>query len=97
MSGPAGSRDHQPRGTSAQANDPTKRNARSPKRSQEARAFFFAGGVVQDYVQVVLALILKPMVIAAVDVQHHPWQWTPLTPLAMHPAPGLALHQTGCL
>jgi hypothetical protein len=42
-------------------------------------------------------LILKPLVIAAVDVQHHPRQWTPLTPLAMHGAPGLALHQTGCL
>src|ERR1035438_3676947 len=34
---------------------------------------------------------------AAVDVQHHPRKWTPFTPLAMNPAPGLALHQTGCL
>jgi hypothetical protein len=39
MSGPAGSRDHQPRGTSAQANDPIRRNARSPKRAQDSRAF----------------------------------------------------------
>ena len=44
-----------------------------------------------------LALILKPMVFTAIDVQHHPRQWTPLAPLAMHTAPGLALHQTGCL
>src|SRR5580658_6868148 len=39
MSGPAGSRDHQPRGTSAQANDRIRRNARSPERAQESRAF----------------------------------------------------------
>src|ERR1700688_275969 len=44
-----------------------------------------------------LTLILKPMVFAAVDVQHHPRQRTPLTPLAMNPASGLALHQSGCL
>src|SRR6266568_8543820 len=37
------------------------------------------------------------MVFAAIDVQHHPRQRTPLTPLAMNPAPGLALHQAGCL
>ena len=67
------------------------------------RCFFFgqlrivdlAGGVVQDHDQVVPALILKPLVIAAVDVQHHPRQWTPLTPPAVHAAPGLALHQAG--
>jgi len=40
MSGPAGSRDHQPRGKSAQANDPARRNARSPERAQDSRAFF---------------------------------------------------------
>src|ERR1019366_8318939 len=56
-----------------------------------------AGGVVQDHDQVVPTLILKPPVFAAVDVQHHPRQRTPLTPLAVHPAPGLALHQAGCL
>ena len=39
MSGPAGSRDHQPRGTSAQANDRIRPNARSPERAQEPRAF----------------------------------------------------------
>src|ERR1700689_3688254 len=44
-----------------------------------------------------LTLILKPMVFAAVDVQHHPRQRTPLTPLAVNPASGLALHQAGCL
>ncbi len=43
------------------------------------------------------ALILKPLVIAAVDVQHHPRQWTALTPLAMHATPGLPLHQASCL
>ena len=31
-----------------------------------------AGGIVQDYDQVVPTLILKPLVIAAVNVQHHP-------------------------
>jgi hypothetical protein len=39
MSGPAGSRDHQPRGTRAQAINRIRRNARSPERAQEARAF----------------------------------------------------------
>ena len=44
-----------------------------------------------------LALILKPMVFAAIDMQHHPRQRTPFTPLAMNPAPSLALHQSSCL
>ena len=44
-----------------------------------------------------LTLILKPLMFAAVDVQHHPWQRTTLTPLAVHPALGLALHQAGRL
>ena len=63
----------------------------------QLRIVDLAGGVVQDHDQVVPALILKPLMIAAVDVQHHPRQRTPLTPLAMHAAPGLALHQTGSL
>src|SRR5437879_12905520 len=37
------------------------------------------------------------MVFAAVDVQHHPRQRTPRTPVAVNPAPGLALPQAGCL
>ena len=49
------------------------------------------------YDQVVPTFILKPLMVTSVDVQHHPRQWTPLTPLAMHAAPGLALHQTGRL
>ena len=39
MSGPAGSRDHQPRGIRAQADDRIRRIARSPERAQESRAF----------------------------------------------------------
>ncbi len=64
---------------------------------RQLRIVDIAGGVIQDHDQVVLTLILKPMVFAAIDVQHHPRQWTPLTPLAMNPASGLALHQAGCL
>jgi hypothetical protein len=39
MSGPAGSRDHQPRGTGAHANDRIRRNARSQERAKQSRAF----------------------------------------------------------
>jgi hypothetical protein len=39
MSGPAGSRDHQPRGIRAQSHDPIRRNARSPERAKESCAF----------------------------------------------------------
>src|SRR5258708_5525049 len=63
----------------------------------QLRIVDLAGSVVEDHDQIVPALILKPLVIAAVDMQHHPRQWTPLAPLAMHAAPGLALHQAGCL
>jgi hypothetical protein len=42
-------------------------------------------------------LILKPPVIAAIDVQQHARQRTPLSPLAVHPSLGLTLHQTGSL
>jgi hypothetical protein len=35
-----GSRDHQPRGTRAQADGRIRRNARSPERAQDSRAFF---------------------------------------------------------
>jgi hypothetical protein len=52
-------------------------------------------GVVQDHDQVVPALILKPLMMAAVDVQQHGGQRAGLTPLAMHAALSLALHQTG--
>src|SRR5579863_3740345 len=60
---------------------------------RQLRVIDIAGGVVQDHDQVMLAFILKPVVFAAIDVQHHPRQRTPLTPLAMNPAPSLALHQ----
>ena len=40
MFGPAGSRDHQPRGIRAQVDDPITPNARTPERAQEYRAFF---------------------------------------------------------
>jgi hypothetical protein len=35
-----GSRDHQPRGTRAQADGRIRRNARSPERAQDSRALF---------------------------------------------------------
>src|SRR5437660_2842730 len=70
-------------------------------RHHRHRRFFFhqlrivdrAGGVVQNHDQVVPALILKPLVAAAVDMQQHPWQRTPLTPFAMHPALPAPRHQ----
>jgi len=37
----------------------------------QLRIVDLAGGVVQDYDQIVPAFILKPLMIAAVDVQHH--------------------------
>ncbi len=45
-----------------------------------------AGGVVQDHQQVVPALVLKPAVAAAIDMQKHARQGPPLAPLAMHAA-----------
>src|SRR5450631_4279503 len=63
----------------------------------QLRIVDLAGGVVQDHDQVVPTLILKPLVIAAIDMQHHPRQWTPLAPLAMYAPPGHALHQAGGL
>jgi hypothetical protein len=39
MSGPAGCRDHQPRGIGAQADHLIRRNTRSPERAQDTRAF----------------------------------------------------------
>jgi len=39
MSGPAGSRDHQPRGIRAHADNLIRWNARPPERAQETRAF----------------------------------------------------------
>jgi hypothetical protein len=40
MYGPAGSRDHYPRGTRAEVDDPITPNARTPERAQEYRALF---------------------------------------------------------
>jgi len=42
MYGPAGSRDHYPRGTRAEVDDPITPNARTPERAQEYRALFLA-------------------------------------------------------
>src|SRR6266567_1412171 len=39
MAGPAGSRDQLPRGTRAPEDDRIRRNARSPQRARESRAF----------------------------------------------------------
>ena len=39
MSGPEGSRDHQPRGISAPEDDLIRRNARSPERARRSCAF----------------------------------------------------------
>ena len=63
----------------------------------QLRIIDLAGGIVQNHNQVVPALILEPLMFAAINVQHHTWQRTPLASLAMHPALGLALHQTGYL
>src|SRR5690242_796424 len=35
--------------------------------------------------------------LAAIDVQHHPWQWSPRPSLAMFAALASGLHQTGTL
>src|ERR1017187_1408477 len=63
----------------------------------QLRVVDLAGGVVQDHNQVMPTLILKPLVMAAVDMQHHARQWAPLPALAMHAALGLPLHQAGPL
>src|ERR1035438_4186535 len=63
----------------------------------QLRVVDLAGGVVQDHDQVVPTLILKPRVIAAVDVQHHARQGTSLTTLAVYSTLRLPLHQAGCL
>jgi hypothetical protein len=43
------------------------------------------------------ALILKPLVMAAVDMQHHAWQGTTLTALAVDASLRLPPHQAGAL
>src|ERR1035437_2943219 len=43
------------------------------------------------------ALILKPLVMAAGDMQHHARQWAPFPALAVHAALRLPLHQAGPL
>ncbi len=52
----------------------------------QLRVVDLAGGVVQDHDQVVPALVLKPLVLAAVDVQQHPRQRPPWPSLAMRAA-----------
>src|SRR5205807_7607919 len=53
-----------------------------------------AGGIVQNHDQVIPALVLKPSVPAALDVQQHAGQRPPWTPLAMHPALAPPRHQS---
>src|SRR3954451_17833718 len=64
---------------------------------RQLRIIDLTGGIVQDPDQAAPTFVLKPLMLAAVDVQHHPRKRTPFTPLAVHTALGLALYQTGCL
>ena len=63
----------------------------------QLRVVDFAGRVVEDHDQVVPALVLKPLVLAAVDMQQHPRHRTARTPLAMHPALAPSGHQSRAL
>jgi hypothetical protein len=63
----------------------------------QLRVIYLAGGVIQNHHQVVPALVLKPLVLAAVDVQQHPRQRSPRAPPPMRPTPLTALHQPGPL
>ena len=59
----------------------------------QLRVVGLAGGVIQHLDQVIPTLVLKPLVPASVQVQQHPRQRPPRSPLAMHaPLPPL-LHQ----
>src|SRR5437588_1999191 len=60
----------------------------------QLRVINLAGGIVQNHDQVIPALVLKPAVPAAVDVQQHAGQRPPWTPLAMHPALAPPGHQS---
>jgi hypothetical protein len=63
--------------------------------STQLRVVDLAGGVVEDHGQVVPALVLKPLVLAAIDVQQHPrselWFFanSHLNPLSAHRRPSL--------
>ena len=63
----------------------------------QLRVINLAGGVVQNHDQVVPALVLQPLMPAAVDVQQHPRQRPPRTPLAVNSALAPARHQPGSL
>src|SRR5260370_2018271 len=52
----------------------------------QLRVIDLARGVLQNHDQVVPPFILKPLVTAPLDVQHHPRQSPPLPPLPIHPA-----------
>src|SRR5437899_9607976 len=52
------------------------------------------GGIVQNHDQVIPALVLKPSVPAALDVQQHAAQRPPWTPLATPPALAPPRHQS---
>src|SRR5437899_13022509 len=60
----------------------------------QLRLINLAGGIVQNHDQVIPALVLKPSVQAALDVQQHAGQRPPWTPLAMHPALAPPRHQS---
>ena len=52
----------------------------------QLRVINLAGGVIQNHDQIVPALVSETTVPAAVDVQQHPRQRPPRSPLAMHSA-----------
>src|SRR5262249_20577250 len=55
------------------------------------------GRVIQNDDQVVPAIVLKPLMGAAVDVQHHAHQWTTRAALPMPRSVSSFLHQPGSL
>jgi hypothetical protein len=49
--------------------------------------------VIENHDQVVPALILKPLVAAAIDVQQHAWYGPPFTPFSVHAPLAFPRHQ----
>jgi len=73
-----------------------------PQRSHHRHSRFFlhrlriinlAGGVVQNDRQVLPAVVLKPLLPAAIDVQQHSRQRSPLPPPPIHPALAFPTHR----
>ena len=56
-----------------------------------------AGRIIQDHQQIVLPAILKPGVLAAIHMQHHPRKGPPWTPGAMAAPPVTFLDQARSL